>query len=237
MQAIILAAGIGKRLGSITQNIPKPMIKVDNKPILEHNILMCKRNGIEDIFINLHHLPSFIKNYFGDGKKWGVNIKYKYEPKLLGTAQTVYNFQDHLSESFFVVYGDNYFNYDTDLNYIKSFHDSKNSDFTIGLCKVDDVSNSGVAEQNSSGKITSFIEKPSASKVMAGWVNAGIYYSSFDMLNNFDKKLTDFGSHLIPHLINSSYNVYGVKLKNKVIAIDTPHLFNKEINNDEKFQS
>ena len=78
MKAVILAAGKGKRLGTITQNIPKPMIKIAGKPVLEQNILMCKNNGVDEILINLHHLPLTIKNYFGNGNKWGVNINYRF---------------------------------------------------------------------------------------------------------------------------------------------------------------
>jgi NDP-sugar pyrophosphorylase family protein len=230
MQAVILAAGIGERLGSLTQKIPKPMIKVNELPILEHNILMCKKNGVDDILINLHHLPEVIKDYFGNGSKWGVKIQYRYEPKLLGTAGTVYNFRDLLKDSFYVIYGDNYFNSYTSLDNIKNFHDKVNSDFTIALCHVDDISNSGLVNQDSSGKINGFVEKPESNEINEGWVNAGIYYLTLELLNGVENNFNDFGVHLIPYLIKSRYNVYGIKLNNKVIAIDTPDLFNKEIN-------
>ena len=232
MQAVILAAGVGERLGDITQKIPKPMIAYNQKPILEHNIIMCKKNGIDDILINLHHLPLVIQDYFGDGSKWGVKIQYRFEPKLLGTAGTVFNFLDLINSPFFVIYGDNYFSPDTNLNYIKKIHQDKNSDFTIALCKVDDVSNSGLAEQDDSGRINRFIEKPNITGIKTGWVNAGIYFLSCDILKNLENIFTDFGAHLIPYLINSSYNIYGVKLENRVIAIDTQKLFNKEIDYD-----
>jgi NDP-sugar pyrophosphorylase family protein len=231
MQAVILAAGLGERLGSLTQNVPKPMIVVDTMPILEHNIIMCKKNGINDILINLHHLPLIIKNYFGDGRKWGVKIQYRFEHNLLGTAGTVFNFLDLLNGPFFVIYGDNYFKYETDLNYFKKFHEDKNSDFTIGLCKVDDVSNSGLAEQDENDRIIRFIEKPKNNGVKIGWVNAGIYYLSPDLFKVYDIGMADFGLHLIPFLIKSNYNVYGMKLKHRVVAVDTPKLFNKEIYN------
>ena len=96
MKAVILAAGKGERLGTITQKIPKPMIRIDGKPILEHNIFMCKNSRVEEIFINLHHLPNVIKRYFGNGESWGVKINYKYESKLLGTAGTISNFKEFL---------------------------------------------------------------------------------------------------------------------------------------------
>ncbi len=76
MKAVILAAGKGERLGEITNSLPKPMIEIDQKPILEHNIIMCRDNGINDIIINLHHLPHIIKDYFGNGSNWGVKIEY-----------------------------------------------------------------------------------------------------------------------------------------------------------------
>ena len=92
MKALLLAAGKGKRLGSVTKMIPKPMVKISGKPILEHNILMLKNSGIVDIFINLHHLPEIITDYFEDGEKWGVNINYKLEEELLGTSGAVKSF-------------------------------------------------------------------------------------------------------------------------------------------------
>ena len=227
MQAVILAAGKGERLGAITQMIPKPMIKIAGKPILEHNILMCKKNGVEEILINLHHLPHVIKNYFDNGEKWGVRITYKYEPKLLGTSGTVSNYKDFLRKPFFVIYGDNYF--DFDLNILKQFHEEKRSDFTMALCQVDDVSNSGIAELRNNGRITRFIEKPINEETNNSWVNAGIYFMKPITLEKIKSGYSDFGNDIIPFLIESDYNVYGYKMKKKVLAIDTPELLEKTI--------
>ncbi len=96
MKAFILAAGKGKRLGSLTESVPKPMLELSGKPILEHNILMCKKTGVKDIFINLHYLPDIITDYFGDGFKLGVNIQYHYQPELLGTAGGMLFFLDNI---------------------------------------------------------------------------------------------------------------------------------------------
>ena len=228
MKAVILAAGKGERLGTITQEIPKPMIEIAGKPILEHNILMCKNNGIEEIFINLHHLPLIIKHYFGNGERWGVKISYKYEPKLLGTAGAVNNFcKELLNMPFFVIYGDNYF--DFDLHLLRQFHEEKQSDFTIALCQLDDVSHSGIAELTNNGKINSFIEKPINDRSNNSWINAGIYFVEPKILNEIKKGYTDFGHDVIPLLIKCGYNVYGYKMKNKVVPIDTPELIEKQL--------
>jgi NDP-sugar pyrophosphorylase family protein len=105
-QAVILSAGLGTRLRPITDNIPKVMVPLGGKPLLEHHILQFKKNGVNEFFINLHHLPEVIKNYFGDGSKWGVKINYVFEPEILGTAGGVKQFEGKLGENFFVIYGD-----------------------------------------------------------------------------------------------------------------------------------
>ena len=93
-----MAAGIGSRLGEISKQLPKPMIEVNGKPILAHNIDLCINADVHEICINLHHLPHVIKDYFGDGSEFGVNITYNYEPSLLGTAGALLPFQDILKE-------------------------------------------------------------------------------------------------------------------------------------------
>jgi len=230
LKAVILAAGEGKRLGAITQTIPKPMIKIAGKPIIEHNILMCKNYNIDEIFINLHHLPLSIKNYFGDGSRWGVKISYKYEPKLLGTAGAVKNFSKELLDMpFFVIYGDNYC--DFDLQIITEFHEQNLSDFTMALFQLDEVSNSGVVELTSDGKINRFIEKPINSDINSRWVNAGIYLMNPKILNEIKMGYVDFGYDVIPFLIERGYNIYGYKMKKRVIAIDTPKLLKSVVGN------
>ena len=224
MKAVILAAGKGKRLGEVTRNIPKPMIKINGKPILERNILMCKRAGIKDIFINLHYLPQKIKDYFHDGSKFGVNIHYHYEPTILGTAGATLSFIDKLyDEPFFVIYGDNYTEFD--LSTFWRFHVHALSEFTIALHWRKDISQSGVAELAKNGRILRFVEKPQTGTIDSHWVNAGIYLIEPIILNEMKKnRYYDFGHDVIPLLIASGFNIYGYKMKKRVIAVDTPEL-------------
>src|SRR5258705_9997847 len=91
MKAMLLAAGEGKRLGSMTLDRPKPMLEIGSRPILEHNIRLLSRYGIRELVINLHYRAEVITEYFGDGSSRGVQIAYSYEPTLLGTAGAVKN--------------------------------------------------------------------------------------------------------------------------------------------------
>lgn len=234
MKAVILAAGKGERLGVITQQIPKPMIRIDGKPILEHNILMCKENGIEDIVINLHHLPSVIREYFGNGERLGVRINYSHEHELLGTAGTIKSLSKYIEDDMFVViYGDNYFDSSFDIRDIVRFHEDNESYFTIALCQIDDVSQSGVAECEDNGKINKFIEKPDHTvnkKNNNSWVNAGFYVLDNKVIENIKDGYSDFGNDVIPLLIEGDHDIYGYKMDRKVKAIDTPLLLETIMN-------
>jgi len=230
MKAVILAAGKGERLGSLTEQIPKPMIEISGRPVLEHNIVMCRKNGIKDILINLHHLPQIIKTYFGDGEDWGVNISYSFEPQLLGTAGTVNKLYDDLSGMpFYVIYGDNYFGSDFDLLDLRRCHERKMSEFTIVLSHLEDISQSGVAEVTDNGRITGFVEKPIDVENNDSWINAGMYLVEPIILNEIAGGYSDFGNDVIPLLIKSNRNVYGYKMNNDVLPIDTPELLAKHV--------
>jgi len=105
-QAVILSAGLGTRLRPITDNIPKVMVPLVGKPLLEWHIEQFKKHGVTEFFINLHYLPDAITNYFGDGAKFGVRITYAYEPEIMGTAGGMKNFDGALGNVFFLMYGD-----------------------------------------------------------------------------------------------------------------------------------
>jgi mannose-1-phosphate guanylyltransferase / phosphomannomutase len=107
-QAVILSAGLGTRLREITgDELPKVMVPLDGKPILEWHIERLKSYGVTEFFINLFYLPDKIRDYFGDGSKWGVKINYCLEePVIRGTAGGVKDFNEKLKGDFFVIYGD-----------------------------------------------------------------------------------------------------------------------------------
>jgi NDP-sugar pyrophosphorylase family protein len=222
MKAVILSAGKGERLGNITNNIPKPMIKIDGKPILEHNILLCKKFGITEIYINLHHLHNIITEYFGHGGKFGVNITYIFENELLGTSGAIKNISKQDSSfkynPFYVIYGDNYSNYNLDL--LKSNSITNN----IAFHYRKNVINSGVAEFDKNNRIISFIEKPKLNETNSHWVNAGIYYLQPEILNFIPDGYSDFSKDIFPFLLKNDIPFYGICENVELISIDTPEM-------------
>ena len=224
MKALLLAAGKGSRLKNVTNNTPKPMVLFHNKPLLQHNIELCKTHGIKEIFINTHHLANKITDYFEDGKKFGVSIRYSYEPELLGTSGALLNFKKHLSqEPFFVLYGDNVSQFN-----LQSLKEKKeNAIAIIGFHHREDIENCGVAEFDKNNKITKFIEKPNRSDTESRLVNSGAYFLKPEIFKYIPEGFSDFGKDIFPLLLNKNIPMYGVCSSKKVLAFDTEELLQK----------
>ncbi len=229
MKAVILAAGKGERLKDVTSQLPKPMIEYQGKPVLQHNIELCKRFGVDEIFINTHHLHEIIQNYFLDGKNFGVKISYSVEESLLGTSGAVNSFRSQLGEDpFFVVYGDNYSDYD--LNSLQVIYKQHHCIAVIGFHYREDTSQSGVAEFAEDGRILRFIEKPKPGESSSHWVNAGVYYLQSDIYQYIPAGFSDFAKDIFPLLIKSGIPVYGVCIDSNVKAFDTPEMYKHSMN-------
>ncbi len=108
MQVAILAGGLATRLGALTRNQPKSMVEVDGKPFLEYQLELLKGNAIKDVVLCIGHMGEQIEMHFGDGSRYGVNIKYSVEDKLLGTAGALKRAEGLLDDVFFTLYGDSY---------------------------------------------------------------------------------------------------------------------------------
>ncbi len=166
MKAVVLAAGRGTRLESLTATVPKPMLPVGGRPVIGHLLDLLARNGVKEVFINLHHGPNILRDYCGDGSRWGLRVTYAVEPELLGTAGAVRNFGKYLGESpFFVVYGDNYL--ECDVTGLRKFHEERRGLATIAVFEKEDVAGSGVVQLDSEGRVLRFVEKPHPSDVFS----------------------------------------------------------------------
>lgn len=213
MMGAILAGGRGKRLGPLTRNLPKPIVKIAGKPLLEHQIKLFRSCNIKKIILCLHYLPEKIIKHFGDGKKFGVKIKYSIEKEPMGTAGALKNAEKLLDDAFIVMYGDNFTN--ISLKKLERFHKRKKAVATIALCRrpaSQKTSSMVLADKNL--RIKKFIERPkeSDSRLIKGrykYVNAGIYVLEPQILKLIPKKRFDFGHELFPLLLKKKLKLVG----------------------------
>lgn len=208
MKAIIMAGGEGTRLRPLTCSRPKPMVPVMNKPVMEHIINLLKKHNILDIGVTLQYMPEVIKDYFGDGRDFGVNISYFIEEEPLGTAGSVKNAQEFLDDTFLVISGDALT--DIDLTKAIEFHKMRRSFATLILTRVEVPLEYGVVITERDGRIKGFLEKPSWSEVFSDTVNTGIYVLEPECLDFFEtSKVFDFSNDLFPMILNKELLMYG----------------------------
>ncbi len=186
MKAIILAGGKGQRLSPFTNNCPKGMVKIEGKPILEYQIEWLKKNNIKDVIFACGYLSNVIKDYFGDGKKFSINIQYSVEEEPLGRGGAVKKAWELIDskEPIIVMNGDIYT--EMDLNKaIKSHNEKKGSMATI--CIFPYKSPYGIVRLDKNGAVQSFDEK----RTLPYWVNGGIYIFEYSV----KEYLPDKGDH------------------------------------------
>ncbi len=170
--AVILAGGLGERLRPLTNNLPKPLLPMKEKPILQHIIENLKKHGVTNILFSIGYKAEMIKEYFKDGSPLGVKISYIIEKEPLGTGGAVKQAAAGISGPFFLVWGDNLM----DLDY-KALHQEylrAKKKITMVLTPREDVENFGVAKLER-GKIITFLEKPKREDAPSNLINAGAF--------------------------------------------------------------
>ena len=211
MQAVILAGGKGTRLHPLTTHIPKPMVPLFDRPVMEHCIRLLIKHGITNIIVTVSYLAEDIMEYFGDGSKWGVNIRYSVENEPLGTAGGVKLVQSMVKETFVVVSGDAVT--DFDLTAAIEKHKSASAAASLMLYEVEDPTQFGLVERDSKGRITRFLEKPKSNEVFTNTVNTGIYILEPEVLSQIPgSQVFDFARDLFPRMLNNSDALYGFPL-------------------------
>ena len=181
MKAIILAGGLGTRLYPYTKSLPKPMLPLGKKPILEHEIEWVKKNGINEIVICVSYLRKKIEDYFGDGKKFGVKIEYAISNEPLATAGQLKTAEKLIDETFVCLYGDSIYNFSL-RNMIKH-HKKTKSDVTMSLYDYKFNLKYGVIDTKNDGKVISWSEKPEYSAK----INIGCYVMEPEVLRLIPK--------------------------------------------------
>lgn len=214
MKAMILAAGKGTRVRPLTYEMPKPMIPIIGKPVMEYLIEELSRHGFDEIMINVSHLPEKIEHYFGNGERLGVEIGYSFEGHIeddeikstaIGSAgglKRIQDFSGFFDDTFLVVCGDALI----DLDLTKAVREHWRSGAVASVCTLEvpksEVSSYGVVVSDKNGQITSFQEKPSVQDALSNQVNTGIYIFEPEVLDLIPSDCEyDIGSELFPQIV------------------------------------
>ncbi len=208
IQAVIMAGGEGSRLRPLTSNIPKPMLPIANRPMMEHIIRLLKRHGTTDIVATVQFLASVIRNYFDDGSDLGVSLSYATEEVPLGTAGSVMGARDLLSGTFMVISGDALT--DIDLTRALEYHRSKGAAATVVLKRMADPLDFGIVMTDPDGKIERFLEKPTWGQVFSDTINTGIYVLEPEVLDLIPPdEPYDFSSDVFPAMLDKGLPLFG----------------------------
>ncbi|GIU17823.1 sugar phosphate nucleotidyltransferase [Shewanella sp. MBTL60-007] len=225
MKGMILAAGKGTRIKPISYAIPKPMVPILGKPVMESMIQLFAKHGIDKIVVNTSHLAEIIENYFGDGHHFNVQLSYSYEAKevdgeyvsqALGSAggmRKIQDFSGFFDETFVVVCGDAWI--DLDLKEAVEHHKQHGGIATIITKEVEssEVSKYGVVVTDKYDQVTSFQEKPTESEALSNKINTGIYIFEPAIFDFIPKEIEfDIGSDLFPLLVERQADFYAINM-------------------------
>lgn len=200
MKAVIMAGGEGSRLRPLTSNTPKPMLPVANTPMMEHIVRLCRRHGIDEIVVTVQYLASVIRNYFGAGTDFDVDLHYAVEDQPLGTAGSVGNARERLDETFLVISGDALT--DIDLDAVLATHRASGSIATIVLYRAPNPLEFGIVITREDGSIERFLEKPTWGQVFSDLVNTGIYVLEPEIFDYIPEGgVVDFSQDVFPALL------------------------------------
>jgi mannose-1-phosphate guanylyltransferase len=201
MRAMIMAAGLGTRLKPLTGFIPKPMVPIANRPALYHILRLLARHGITEVVVNLHHLPDTVTSYFGNGAWLGVDLRYAFEERLLGTAGGVKNNQGFLGDDTFLVLSGDALT-DVDLTALLAAHRAQGGIATLAVAEVDDSSQYGVVVIDDEERVTGFQEKPRPEDALSNLCNCGMYVFEPDIFERIPAaEFYDFGTMVLPELL------------------------------------
>jgi len=222
-KAIILAGGKSSGLKSLTELLPKPMLRIKNKPILEHNLEMLKNCGIKDIIISLGYRGEKIKEYFGDGSQFGVNISYVEEEEPMGTAGPLNLLKENINSTFILMNGDEL--KDIDIEDMFAFHRKNKSIATLALTTVENPSEYGVAVMNGN-KIMTFIEKPSKHNAPSKLISAGLYILEPEVLKIVPEGFSMIENDVFPKLASND-KLLGYVFSGQWFDARTPDKYNE----------
>ncbi|MEM2956386.1 MAG: nucleotidyltransferase family protein [Candidatus Pacearchaeota archaeon] len=223
IKAIILAAGIGSRMAEMTKDTPKVMLRLNEKPIIQYQIEMLKNYGVKEVCINLHYMPEKIKEFLGNGEKFGIKIHYSYEPELLGTSGALLAFKKILTEDFFVIYGDVIGK--VDLKRFYDFHKKNKADATLIVHESTHPEDSDII-QVKENRIIKLIHKP-GNRNFGTLGNAAWYILSPIVFDFIPEGKSDFVRDVFPKMLEKGLRLYAYNTNEFISDVGTPERFKK----------
>lgn len=228
MKAVILAGGKGERLFSLTKDTPKSLIKIGERPIIEHQIILLKKYGIKEIWILLGYLGNQIREYLRDGKKWKVKLRYHQEKKLLGTAGALRTIENEIKEDFLVFSGDVMLNFD--IKKFVNWHKQKKDNIaSIIVHPNDHPFDSDLVEVDGTGRVISLLKRPHPSgTVFRNLSIASVYIFSPAIFQYIPSGIkSDIEKDIFPLILRSKYKIYAYNTPEYIKDIGTPERLKK----------
>jgi len=225
-RAIILAGGKGTRMRPLTYEMPKPMIPIKGKPLVQHIIELCRKYDVREIILSIGYLGDKIREHFGDGSHLGVSIKYVEEHEEMGTAGPLLLAKNHLRGPFLMFNGDVLSN--IDLSDLIRFHSEQNAQATIALTQVEDTSSFGVARLKGH-HIVGFIEKPKGGED-SKLINAGVYVLEPEILKYIPPGKAMLETEVFPKLCAEG-KLVGYPFDGQWFDTGTPEAYERAIKN------
>jgi mannose-1-phosphate guanylyltransferase len=223
-KAVILAAGRGERLRPLTDSLPKTMLPIGGRPLLDHLLALLVQAGVREVAINLHHRPEAVRAYLGDGSQLRLRVLYSHEKSLLGTAGALRRLEHFLDRTFFVLCGDVLSS--LDLRRLARFHRQRGGALTMVLNREKDLARCGVAEVEPGGRIRRFVEKPKG-EMSSPWAAAGTLIMEPWVLRFIPEGFSDLGGDIFPLLVESGVPIFGYRCCSYFLDIGSPERYQK----------
>ncbi|MCR4619951.1 MAG: HAD-IIIA family hydrolase [Paludibacteraceae bacterium] len=222
MKVVIIAGGQGTRIRRVNSEVPKAMIPVAGKPIIEWEIEMAKRQEFEDFLIITGYLGEQIRAYLGNGERWGVKIEYYQEEQPLGTAGALGYLKDRLTEDFFVFYGDTIV--DIDMQRMMDFHREREADATLFVHPNDHPYDSDIVDMAADGKVRGFFLKPHPEGFVShNTVNASLFIFSPTVLERIEVgKKSHIEKNVLPRCLAEGLRLFGYNSPEYIKDMGTP---------------
>lgn len=223
MKALFLAGGKGTRLRPLTDHLPKPMVPVMGRPLLERNVEALKNCGVDEVVLSTCYRADDIEKHFSN-RNCGVKLRYVCEDIPLGTGGAIKNCRDYFDDTFLIFNSDIVCN--IDLNDLIRFHRKKHADVTIAATRVENPSNYGVIETDDFGFATTFTEKPKPGEEKSDFINAGVYIFEPKVLDLIaSNRVVSVEKETFPALLKSGYRIAVYRGGSYWIDIGTPEKY------------